>query len=155
MTATPAFPANLDDSYAYHLAQGTWPEQELESLHVEYAPSIDVPAHVRALARGLLAAHITPAQLVDTLLMLSELVGNAISHPVPQADERVVVHLAFAAGQIRAEVCDGGDGFELDDVAEPAPGAAGNRGLPILDVAASRWGVSADAGHCVWFELDR
>jgi anti-sigma regulatory factor (Ser/Thr protein kinase) len=155
MTLQPAFPSHLDDSFAYHLAQGTWPAQELQALHVEYRPSVTVPGHVRSRARQLLAPHVTSPELIDTLLMLSELVANAVRHPVPQSGERIMVHVALASHQIRAEVCDSGHGFDLDGMQAARADADGCRGLPIVDTAASRWGASVDDGHCVWFELDR
>jgi hypothetical protein len=65
-----------------------------------------------------------------------------------------MLHLAVAPERLRAELCNDGVGFDPTAVGRPSD-ATGGFGLLMMDRAASRWGVAADDGNCVWFELDR
>jgi signal transduction histidine kinase len=84
-------------------------------------------------------------------VLVTELVTNAVRHAEGGPDDKVVLHLAAAAGLVRVEVCDGGAGF---DPAEREPDPTGGFGLVMLRRLADRWGVDATGGTCVWFELD-
>jgi anti-sigma regulatory factor (Ser/Thr protein kinase) len=155
MMAEVAVPLRFEEPNAHHLARATCPPVGFEHARIQLRSSLDAPGRARTVARELLTGHITAAELGDTLLALSELVTNAIRHPVAAAGDFVSVHVACAPGCIRAEVCDGGLGFDATNVPDVGPDAYGGRGLRIVDALASRWGTSVDDGHCVWFELDR
>ena len=100
----------------------------------------------------LLRRQLSAAEMVDVMLMLSELVTNAVRHPSVAANATVNVDIALADDCLRIEVADDGNGFDIPDV---APSSSGGMGLLIVDAAASRWGVSDGVPHFVWFELDR
>lgn len=117
-------------------------------LRVALSPSNDAPRQARQAAREALAEHVTMGQLDDVVLMISELVSNAVRHPVPESEQPVELEVGMAADRIHAEVTDSGRGLD----------AAARRhglGLEVVDLAASRWGVLTEAPYCVWFELDR
>ena len=87
----------------------------------------------------------------DAVLATSELVTNAIVH----GEGVVTVHVWHGSTVVRVEVTDQGE-------ATPVPryghhdAADSGRGLMIVDMLATRWGVLPSAGgpgKTVWFEL--
>jgi anti-sigma regulatory factor (Ser/Thr protein kinase) len=92
----------------------------------------------------------------DAGLLVSELVGNAVTHGSRNTLEHVELTAELTADRLRVEVSDGGDGFILGEETErPAPDQASGRGLYLLRMLASRFGVGEDrAGGHVWFEID-
>jgi anti-sigma regulatory factor (Ser/Thr protein kinase) len=89
--------------------------------------------------------------LDDVVLAASEVVTNAVLHGEGPVD----VQISMRGPVLRVEVTDDGEpvpvhGPELDEDAESG------RGLFIVDVLASRWGVvptSPGPGKTVWFEM--
>jgi anti-sigma regulatory factor (Ser/Thr protein kinase) len=85
----------------------------------------------------------------DTELLLCELVTNAVVH----AGGVTAVQLRLTDETLRVTVC--------DPVAAPpvaqhaAPDADHGRGIALVEILATRWGVDRDrlAGKCVWLEL--
>jgi anti-sigma regulatory factor (Ser/Thr protein kinase) len=148
------FPERLQPSFAHHLAAGTWPVERVKDLQLSLHSAPAAPAIARRWARDFFSQRLAATELDDTLLMLTELVTNAVRHATVASGGFVDVHLAVAAQRLRVEVRDVGDGFTL-----PGPRAdalrAGGYGLLIVDSASSRWGRSDGSPHCVWFELDR
>ena len=123
-----------------------------QQVRLSLKSTLDAPGQARSQATVLLRAHLSAAEMVDVMLMLSELVTNAVRHPSVAANATVKIDVALAADCLRIEVADGGDGF---DVLSQVPSSTGGMGLMIIDAAASRWGVSDGVPHFVWFELDR
>lgn len=148
------FPARLQPTFAHHLAHGTWPVAGVKELHLTLHATSAAPGLARQGARGFLSGTLTSTDLNDVLLMLTELVTNAVRHAILPAAGFVDVHVALAPERLRIEVRDGGRGFTVAE-ALSNPLSAGGYGLVILDRASSRWGVSGASPHCVWFELDR
>jgi hypothetical protein len=154
--AMAAYPRLKSGAQARHLAQGTWPHDDAVQVVGHSRPRVGFPGDMRRSARALLVGRITAAQLADVLLALSEVVVNAIGHPVPQPDEEVVVHLAIAAGGVvRAEVCDAGPGFDprMLWLSAPQRRGGGGGGLAIVDRVCTGWGNATTPDHCVWFEI--
>lgn len=82
------------------------------------------------------------------VLLTSELVTNAVVHGRSEARLRVLV----GQGRIRVEVGDDNSRYPVVQAADPD--ALDGRGLQLLDVVATRWGVREDTvGKIVWFEL--
>jgi anti-anti-sigma factor len=102
------------------------------------------------------AAHMGADTISVAILLISELVTNAVIHPV-QAALSIGLRIIAAEDRLRAEVIDGGQGF---DPAHPEPRTPnrGGRGLLLVDRLASRWGAGPytddPEGFRVWFELD-
>jgi len=91
------------------------------------------------------------ADMCDTIVLLtSETVTNAVIHGRSEARLALttsdsVVHIEVGDDNSRAPRLEDADADALD-----------GRGLRILDMAASRWGVTPmPIGKVVWFELDR
>lgn len=105
----------------------------------------------RALDQDLCARGIAGETRDDVLLVLSELVTNAIRHGRPLEDDGTVhVDWTVCERGVSITVTDGGGGLPL-----PAalPGHdEGGRGLAIVDAVATRWGVEQGAARAttVW-----
>jgi anti-sigma regulatory factor (Ser/Thr protein kinase) len=94
-----------------------------------------------------------PKEVDETLLLLvSELVANALEHSSAGADAPIDIAVAVEDEVLRASVTDGGRGFETC-VREPV-GYQRGYGLFLVDQTTTRWGVRQDGGTCVWFELE-
>ena len=85
----------------------------------------------------------------DSLLIISELVTNAIAH----GDGPVRVRLQFDPATVRVEVSDAGRGVVRP--AHPGPHDTSGRGLMLVDRFAEAWGVDRHdgTGKTVWAEL--
>jgi anti-sigma regulatory factor (Ser/Thr protein kinase) len=98
-------------------------------------------------------SHLDESQLHAFLLVLTEVVTNAIRHGSPRGgDVRVV--LTPKEDYLCVQVTDSGAGFV------PHPGAMestdeGGFGLFLVEQLTRRWGITRETGHTrVWFELD-
>ncbi|MCW2623028.1 MAG: ATP-binding region ATPase domain protein [Frankiales bacterium] len=101
-----------------------------------------------------LTARDVPASVVDdAALVISELVGNAVSHGTPLSDGSLSVSWELTTHSLRLEVSDGGTGpARLPRSA--SPDAEGGRGLRLVDAVSRRWGVRRVRDGCVvWVEL--
>ena len=90
--------------------------------------------------------------LDDALLLISELVTNSVLHGGPP----IVLAVDCDGTGLHVRVRDGGTQMPTSRVADPA--AESGRGMSLVDLLASTWGVTpvADAhgpGKEVWFEL--
>jgi PAS domain S-box-containing protein len=87
--------------------------------------------------------------ICDTLtLLVSEIVTNAISHGRSRARLRV----STTSNAVRVEVSD--DDSRLPVLTPADPDALGGRGLAMVDLLATAWGVrEEDVGKTVWLEL--
>jgi anti-sigma regulatory factor (Ser/Thr protein kinase) len=122
------------------------------SERIELPPALDSPRRARVLARELLADQLPDARRRnDLLILVTELVTNAVRHAGLGPLDAIELRLVAAAGVIRAEVRDPGPGFVPP---KSAPGPAGGFGLVLLRTLSDRWGISAGGPTCVWFEID-
>lgn len=123
---------------------------ELPGSLVSLPPGVDAPAVARQWvsdnARGL-----PPALLDDALLLVSELVSNAVRHGLPE----IRLQLRMAPPGVGVAVTDQGDVVSPAAVL-PDPHQPSGRGLAIVAALASAWGVIPNQpppGKTVWFEL--
>jgi len=94
-----------------------------------------------------------PEEVDQTLLLLvSELVSNAVEHSTAGEDEPIAITASLEGGLLRVSVTDAGDGFQ-PSVRQPI-GYQRGYGLFLVDQTSNRWGVEQDRGTCVWFELE-
>ena len=89
----------------------------------------------------------------DVLLLVTELVSNAVRHAAAGADRPVRVELKRRARTVRVAVFNEGTGF-----AAGAPhlkrDRTGGWGLFLVDRIADRWAIKPTAsGTCAWFEI--
>jgi anti-sigma regulatory factor (Ser/Thr protein kinase) len=85
----------------------------------------------------------------DLMIVVSELVANAVRHPRPVPGGEVSVSVSREGDAIRVEVRDPGRGFD------PVPKATheGGLGLVIVDGISLDWGVTVDRATTVWCRL--
>jgi anti-sigma regulatory factor (Ser/Thr protein kinase) len=91
----------------------------------------------------------------DVMLVISELVSNAVRHAAALPGDKVAVACAFNEDCLHIEITDGGS------LTRPSPEVAtvfalGGRGLDIVRMVSSEWGVS-QAGDTVtvWADVPR
>jgi CheY-like chemotaxis protein len=118
------------------------------------AETIELPRHVDSVARardftrGRIAAWQLTPLLDDALLVVSELVANAITH----AASAPRLSLSYQDGTLRIEVTD--DGTGTPEPRAPSTTREGGRGLYLISAMASVWGTEeVDGGKVVWAEL--
>jgi anti-sigma regulatory factor (Ser/Thr protein kinase) len=132
-----------------HGAQGT-----PSSVSVPHTRS-SVSAARHALSDKLAAEGVVPPMRDDAVLVLSELVSNAIRHadPLPTGDIRVTWLLD--TDRLHLEITDGG-ALTRPQAAVAAMSSLGGRGLDIVRTICSEWGVTQDGNAVtVWADLPR
>jgi len=89
----------------------------------------------------------------DAVLVLSELVSNAIKHARPLESGEIAVVWEITGELVRVAVTDGGSSTRPVPI-RPSRSALGGRGLGIVSMLANEWGVDyAPAGRTVWAVL--
>jgi anti-sigma regulatory factor (Ser/Thr protein kinase) len=89
----------------------------------------------------------------DVLLLVTELVSNAVLHAEVGPARSLRVELRFSPRRVRVEVVDPGAGF-TPALAPSGGDESGGWGLFLVDQIAHRWGVRRMAsGRCVWFDI--
>jgi anti-sigma regulatory factor (Ser/Thr protein kinase) len=89
----------------------------------------------------------------DVLLLVSELVTNAVRHAGAGPDRPLHVQLLRGPRWVVVTVADRGPGFTWHP-APPAGNESGGWGLFLVDRIADRWGVECTtSGSRVWFEI--
>ncbi len=86
------------------------------------------------------------------LIVVSELVTNAVVHAGLSSEQLLTMRVARRHDRVRVEVIDHGEGFDPASVMRIEPTIAGGYGLRIVDRLAERWGVRPDSGT-VWAEV--
>ncbi|WP_248964605.1 ATP-binding protein [Sphaerisporangium perillae] len=116
-----------------------------------------VPA-ARAWVRELLATRIAATALDDVLLLLSEVVTNAVAHSDSGCvvDGLVTVRVARVSEAVHVEVTDAGSATCAPVARVAEPDSDGGRGLWLVNQIATAWGSSCPdggAGRSVWFQV--
>ena len=109
------------------------------------------PSFARAWVSGH-SVHVPREVLDDALLMVSELVTNAVRHGRPV----VVLTLELRLDRIRIGVYDTGDRLPVMPAGRPSIDRPTGRGLLIVAATASDWGVTCTddrTGKTVWAEV--
>ena len=123
-------------------------------LTVSHAPS-SVRRARHAVAAQLSDAGVAAIDQGDTLLVLSELVSNAVRHADPLPSGDVQVAWSLTADAVHLEVTDGGSTtFPRATVATLS--ALGGRGLEIVRAICRDWGVTEGTQSVtVWADVPR
>jgi anti-sigma regulatory factor (Ser/Thr protein kinase) len=112
---------------------------------------VESPAEARSwLVSFLREREVDAATLGDAVLVVSELVTNALRH----GDGRTVLRATLTATEVQLSVTDSGDGEPR--VLPPEPGRVGGLGLIVVDRLTMEWGVAPfPGGKTVWALLAR
>lgn len=119
------------------------------TFDLELPSSADAPASARRALKGL-SGRVSDGRLRDVVLLVSELVTNAVRHA---AGEQVRLIVTLDDRALRVEVHDPGEGFELRQPV-PDPARPSGWGLYLVAELADRWGVDRAPRTLVWFEMD-
>lgn len=117
-----------------------------------YTPASVAVARQR-LAADMVAAGIFAGAVGDAVLVVSELLSNAIRHARPLPGSSVQVAWALDHDAVEVAVSDGG-APTTPAPAQPTVSSLGGRGLGVVEHLARSWGVrSDDGGLTVWAVL--
>jgi anti-sigma regulatory factor (Ser/Thr protein kinase) len=98
----------------------------------------------------LAAAGIFRGTICDAVLVVSELLSNAILHARPREDAQFLVTWLIDGAVLEVAVSDGGGPTRPRQV-HPSVSSLGGRGLGIVEHLATTWGVRDDHdGQTVW-----
>jgi len=123
-------------------------------VELELERNVRAPAQARAAIAGRLGELGLDADGGQLLVLLvSELVSNAVRHSTGAPDSTIRLLVKSGARTVRVAVSDGGEGF-TPRPRDPERHDDGY-GLYILERAAASWGIETDGGTTVWFELPR
>lgn len=123
------------ESFAFPLKGG--PNAPVEARRTLLARADGMPAAVRD----------------DVLLLLTELVTNAVSHAGVGPERSLETEVRKWPGWVRVEVTDPSSGAASFGARSDGD-SKGGWGLFLVDQIADRWGVRrTPTGTCVWFEV--
>lgn len=142
-----------EQSHAYSLDRRAGLPSIVKERRIDLDGDSSSSARARRRIEEAFRGLVNEAERNDLQLAVTELVNNAVEHGLADSEHHVILHVAVAPERIRAEVCDGGPGFNPAALVVQSHQQRGF-GFRILDSLASRWGVATDDGTCVWFELD-
>jgi anti-sigma regulatory factor (Ser/Thr protein kinase) len=128
------------------------PAELTADLRLEVAGGTQAVTAARRTVAGL-DTYLHRESIHSVLLLVSELVSNAILHGRADATSALQLELAVSPQTVRVEVCDPGDGLPLEPRDDPQ--REGGWGLLLVERLADRWGVERHPGHTTWFEIDR
>jgi anti-sigma regulatory factor (Ser/Thr protein kinase) len=132
----------------------TTPDAAMDRIELELQRTVNAPALARAaVGRRCEQLELDGSLSQSLILLVSEVVSNAVRHSCGPPDAPIQLVASFGAETIRLVVTDAGNGFT------PRPRDPGRThdgyGLYLLEKVATRWGVDSRGGTRVWFELPR
>ncbi len=122
--------------------------------HISLSPKPASVSQARRFATGFVVAAAADADVRDVIVLLvSELVTNAVLHGGPHTPEATVgLAIAVDADRFRIEVEDAGANWPV--AGDGAPDRLTGRGLLLVESLATRWGCElSDVGKVVWAEV--
>jgi len=107
----------------------------------------------RRLAEDLVHGRLPPERVAEFVVLVSEIVSNAVRHGQPEDDGGIGLRLEVEdQGVMRAVVSDGAPAFVYSR--KSATVGADHLGLFLVETLADRWGLSFGGRKAVWFEVD-
>lgn len=122
-----------------------------DSISLPFASS--TPSLARTKLAGFLTINRAPAAIIDdALIVISEMIANAVSHGVPTSDGTVEITWSISGDLLELSVHDAGEGGSLEPIDFDEDSLSG-RGLSIINRVADRWWVDMSKGTRVNAEL--
>jgi anti-sigma regulatory factor (Ser/Thr protein kinase) len=105
----------------------------------------------RRYVRAGLTGNLSEERLDDVVLVVSEVVTNAVVHGAPPG----TLGISLSDGLVRIEVTDSTTAGPVQEALHHE--SQRGRGIALMDTLADRWGVvvGPHEGKVVWFEVDR
>jgi len=113
------------------------------------------PGIARKITADFVSDRLPAARSDEVVLMVSEIVDNAVRHGGPEADGQIGLQLEARDAVIRVTVVDGGPWFTFDRLNLDGHEDRPHYGSVVVDKLADRWGRSLEGRTTVWFEIDR
>jgi anti-sigma regulatory factor (Ser/Thr protein kinase) len=127
-------------------------QRDARPVSLRLKRDVDAPGLARAAVAGLCQQLELSRAIANTLVLLvSEVVSNAVLHSSGPADAPVGVDAAVIDDVVRVTVTDAGDGFVPGE--RDPDRVDGGYGLYLVAKAASAWGVDPSPPTTVWFEM--
>lgn len=122
-----------------------------EVQRLPFAPSTPGIARTR-LAAFLTRQRASSSTIDDALIVISEMIANAVSHGDPGVDGTIEISWSIKGTLLELSVHDAGEGAHLTPIDFNEDSLSG-RGLSIISRIADRWWVDMSAGTKVNAEL--
>lgn len=122
-----------------------------ETIRLPFALSTAGIARTK-LAGFLTVQRVDPEVIDDALIVLGEMLANALCHGVPASDDTIEITWAIKGDLLELSVYDAGVGGSLEPIDFDEDSLSG-RGLSIINRVADRWWVDMDKGTRVSAEL--
>lgn len=115
---------------------------------------MSTPSIARTKLAGFLTINRAPATVIDdALIVISEMIANAVSHGLPTAEGTIEISWAINGDLLELSVYDAGEGGSLKPIDFDEDSLSG-RGLSIINRVADRWWVDMSKGTRVNAELE-
>jgi serine/threonine-protein kinase RsbW len=122
-----------------------------DTVRLPFAPS--TPGIARTRLAGFLTVHRASNDVIDdALIVMSEMIANAVCHGEPDPDGAIEISWAINGSLLELSVLDGGIGGALTPIDFDEDSLNG-RGLSIISRVADRWWVDMSQGTRVNAEL--
>jgi serine/threonine-protein kinase RsbW len=122
-----------------------------DSIRLPFVMS--TPSIARTRLAAFLTVHRASSEVIDdALIVISEMIANAVSHGVPADDGNLEIAWTIHDDLLELSVHDGGEVSSLKPVDFDEDSLSG-RGLAIISKVADRWWVDMTAGTKVNAEL--
>ncbi len=122
-----------------------------DTIRLPFVPS--TPGIARTRLAGFLTLHRSSNAVIDdALIVISEMIANAVSHGAPDKDGTIEISWSIKNSLLELSVLDGGAGGSLTPIDFDADSLSG-RGLSIINRVADRWWVDMTKGTRVNAEL--
>jgi anti-sigma regulatory factor (Ser/Thr protein kinase) len=128
-----------EDSYAYMLAREDWLPSVVKQSRVDLEGDTLSGSRARKSIDRQFREVISDEERDVLRLVVTELVNNSVEHGMADSEHHVIMYLAIAPERIRAEVCDGGPGFNPAGLIVDSNPLRGF-GFHLLDTLTSRLG---------------
>lgn len=115
---------------------------------------MSTPSIARTKLAGFLTINRARSSVIDdALIVISEMIANAVSHGLPTADGSIEISWAINGDLLELSVYDAGEGGSLRPIDFDEDSLSG-RGLSIINRVADRWWVDMSKGTRVNAELE-
>lgn len=122
-----------------------------DTIRLPFVPS--TPGIARTRLAGFLTMHRASNTVIDdALIVISEMIANAVSHGQPGNDGTIEISWSINGGLLELSVLDAGEGGSLRPIDFDEDSLSG-RGLSIINRVADRWWVDMSKGTRVNAEL--